>query len=292
MSSTTTPDATDHVPVARTVTLPSGLALNVLRWSATSCGDAPPAVLVHGLGDCAWVWQGVAPALAQHRDVLAVDLRGHGHSPHVDPAGYEVTEMAADLSALIDALGLQRPILVGHSLGAAVAIQACAAAPQRYAGLALIDYATEVAPASIKLVRAALAMIHGTYANIADYVAMLRRRHVLANPKLLEAVAHGSLRPTEAGHLPRFDLAVLDALCHGDDLATTNEQLGRLALPVLVVRGALSWVVSRECAQQLVAACPSAELAVVPMAGHSVQIDNPRGLLAALGRLFEPSPVC
>jgi len=291
--SSTTPDTPDRAPVASTVTLPSGLALNVLRWSAAAAIDTPPVVLVHGLGDCAWVWQGVAPALAQRRDVIAVDLRGHGHSPHLDPSAYQVAEMAADLSALVDALGLQCPLLVGHSLGAAVAVQACSAAPERYAGLALVDFATEVAPANMKLLRAALAMIFGsTYDSIADYVAILRRRHVLANPQLLEAVAHGSLKPTESGHRPRFDPAVLDALCHNHVLATTSEHLGRLQLPVLVVRGALSWVVSRDCAQQLVAACPSAELAVVPMAGHSVQIDNPRGLLTALGRLFEPSLAC
>ncbi|WP_374562562.1 alpha/beta fold hydrolase [Ideonella sp.] len=288
----TTPPPQDKAPIASTVTLPSGLSLNLLRWPAAEGSTAPPALLVHGLGDCAWVWQGVAPALAEKREVLAVDLRGHGGSPHVAPSDYQVREMAADLSALVEVLGLRKPLLIGHSLGAAVAIQACAAAPERYAALALVDYATEVAPANIKLVRTALALMHGTYDSIADYVAILRRRHVLANPQLLEAVAHAALRPTDAGHRPRFDIAVLDALCHGDDLATTNEQLGRLQLPVLVVRGALSWVVSRECAQSLVAACPQAELAVVPMAGHSVQIDNPRGLLTALGRWFEPALAC
>lgn len=190
--------------------------------------------------------------------------------------------------AVVDALRLERPLLVGHSLGAAVSVHAAAASSARFSGLALVDYAAEIAPSSMKLVRAVLAMMHGTYASVADYAAILKRRHVLANPQLLDTIAGAALQAADGGHRPRFDPAVLDALGECDS-RSTKERLAQLFLPVLVVRGALSSMVSQQGARELADACPSAQLAVVPMAGHSAQIDNPQGLLKALGLLREPS---
>lgn len=268
--------------------LPSGLALQVLHWP---CADplAPPVLLVHGLGDNAWVWQGLAPTLARERDVWAVDLRGHGGSEHVPPEQYSVALMAQDLLALVDALALPQPWLVGHSLGAAVSIQTVAAAPTRFSALALVDYAVEVPASNLKLIHTVLRTLDTCYPSIDAYADLLRRRHLLAAHPLLDSIAAGALRPVEGGYRPRFDPAVLAALCVNDSLCRTGEPLAQLRLPVLVVRGALSSMVCTEGATQLARSCPGGRLAVVPMAGHSVQIDNPQGLLKVL--LEQPETV-
>lgn len=267
-------------PTGRPVALPGGLTLHVLQWAAAS-PTARDVVLVHGLADNAWVWAGLAGELAHDANVWAVELRGHGRSDRASTAHYTVAAMANDLRELVDTLGLPRPLLVGHSLGAAVALRAAAAEPTRFAGVALLDYATEIPPANLKLVRTVLAMMQATYAAIDDYAAILQRRHLLAAAPLLRQVAEGALQRCEGGFRPRFDAAVLQAMAEGDALASAD-LLPRLTLPVLVARGALSWMVPMDSAQRIAAACPQAELATVPLAGHSVQIDNPPGTLNAL----------
>ena len=269
-------------PESHVLRLPSGAAVNVLKWRSATPTE-PTALLVHGLGDTAWVWHGIAPTLCQQRDVVAVDLRGHGASDRGSRDDYRVPQMALDVLAVASALGLRRPWLMGHSLGAAVAIHAAAQSIERFCSLALVDYANEVAPSGIRLVRAVLAAMQGTYAEVSALAAILKRRHVLACPDLLDRIAAAALQATEGGYRLRFDPAVIDALADAEGPLVSADCLAQLHIPTLVVRGALSGVVPAEGAQRLTQQCPSAQLAVVPMAGHSVQVDNPRGLLRALG---------
>ncbi|HEX2255030.1 MAG TPA: alpha/beta fold hydrolase [Thermoanaerobaculia bacterium] len=98
-----------------------------------------PVVFVHGLAGSAGQWAAQLAHLRRHRRALAVDLRGHGRS---DPAGdgvYGVEDLAGDVAAVADELGLERFVLAGHSLGASVASELAAREPERVAGLLLVD---------------------------------------------------------------------------------------------------------------------------------------------------------
>lgn len=267
-------------PVCQSVCLSSGLKLNVLRWPSIEPSEKT-VLLVHGLGDTAWVWQGIAPVLARNMDVLAVDLRGHGLSDRVSRDDYSSEAMTRDLVELIDMMNLVRPALIGHSLGGAVVVRASAAAPTRFAAAVLVDYAPEITSTQLNIVRAVLSEMHRTYPSIADYAATLRKRHILADPTLINIIANGALQATATGFQPAFDLALLQSLGTSDGLAVAG-LLHRLTLPVLVIRGALSWVLPKEKAVSMVESCPSARLSIVAMAGHSVQVDNPNGLLKAV----------
>mgnify|MGYP001947294091 CR=1 FL=1 len=116
------PDRTSSVRVSADVDLA------VREWD----GDSTPFVLLHGLASNARLWDGVALALtaAGHR-VLAVDQRGHGRSSKPDE-GYDLATVTDDLHALVDALDLDRPVVVGQSWGANVAVEFAA----RYPGVA------------------------------------------------------------------------------------------------------------------------------------------------------------
>lgn len=267
---------------------------HVAHWARAA--EATPAcsvVLVHGLADNACVWQGIAGELARGADVYAPDLRGHGTARPAEPGPGLPDEMAADLLGLVSALELQRPWLVGHSLGAALALRVAAEHPRRFGGVVLIDYAPEVSDAILPRLRAGLLESHRPYASVADYAAVLKRRHLLADPDLIDAIALGSLRSTPSGLQPTFDPAMVEAVTQDGPPEGPAERwalLRRLDLPALIVRGAWSWIVPQDTARQMAEACPQGRLAVVPMAGHSVQIDNPQGLLAALAGLpFFPS---
>lgn len=108
-----------------------------LAWQ--QLGDAgPDLILVHGLATNRAFWFPHAAALQDQYRVTLFDLRGHGYSDR--PAGgYRVTDLAQDILCLMDAAGIERATLVGHSYGAAAALEAAGLAPQRVTRLALLD---------------------------------------------------------------------------------------------------------------------------------------------------------
>ena len=96
--------------------LANGIRLHYHR----SGGDKPPLVLAHGITDSGQCWPLVSEALTPRYDVIAVDARGHGKSEKPD-TGYSREEHAADVAGLIETLGLVRPAVMGHSMGAGTA---------------------------------------------------------------------------------------------------------------------------------------------------------------------------
>ena len=102
-------------------------------------GGGQAVLLLHGLASNARIWDGVASRLAgAGLRVAALDLRGHGDSDQPDH-GYDFASVARDLAAALAGLGLERPVLVGHSWGANVALQFAAERAGALAGLALVD---------------------------------------------------------------------------------------------------------------------------------------------------------
>jgi pimeloyl-ACP methyl ester carboxylesterase len=102
-------------------------------------GSGQPLVLLHGLASNARIWDGVAPRLVgAGLRVVALDLRGHGESEQPDD-GYDFASVGQDLSSALAGLELERPVLVGHSWGAHVALQYAAERPGALAGLVMVD---------------------------------------------------------------------------------------------------------------------------------------------------------
>ncbi len=115
------------------VALPDS-TLRVLRWGH----GGRAALAVHGITASAAAWQAVARALPAGWSLFAVDLRGRGHSAGL-PARYGFSQHVADLVTAADQLGLDRPVLAGHSLGGYVTLLAAARHPDRFGGLLLVD---------------------------------------------------------------------------------------------------------------------------------------------------------
>ncbi|MFI8086216.1 alpha/beta fold hydrolase [Kitasatospora sp. NPDC086009] len=120
---------TDH----RTVELPEV----TLAYRESGPPGAPPLLLLHALGERATDWAGVLPDLAPRHRVLALDLRGHGDSGR--PGRYGVEPMRDDVLAFLDALGLDRVDVVGHSMGGVVAYLLAQEHPERVGRLVLED---------------------------------------------------------------------------------------------------------------------------------------------------------
>lgn len=120
-----------------------GIPLHFLEWTPEATSDAAPVLLLHGLSSNAHYWDRLATNLDERR-LVALDQRGHGltgrppHTPPV-PSGFGMDELIADAAHAIEALGLGRPVVAGHSWGATVALELAARRPQLISGLVFID---------------------------------------------------------------------------------------------------------------------------------------------------------
>jgi pimeloyl-ACP methyl ester carboxylesterase len=157
MWATFEPDAAG-VPPPDPVASPEGFVVLVepndrihfLDWGGPD--GAPGVLLVHGIGQTAWVWTPVARRLAGLRRTVAMDLRGHGLSD-APTEGYDDATLVEDLVAVADGSGLLRQplVLAGHGFGAMVAAWAAASLGDRCAGLVLVDGGWEDLAASTGL---------------------------------------------------------------------------------------------------------------------------------------------
>jgi pimeloyl-ACP methyl ester carboxylesterase len=123
----------ERVDVAREV------SLSVRVWQSERRPAGTPIVLLHGVASTAVAWDGVARRLAAAgRAAYAIDFRGHGLSDRPD-GGYDLATLGSDLAAAVAGLALERPILVGHSLGAWVILEALASRRVVAGGVGLVE---------------------------------------------------------------------------------------------------------------------------------------------------------
>jgi pimeloyl-ACP methyl ester carboxylesterase len=113
----------------------NGILLRVRRWGGSGRG----ALLIHGLASTSHIWDLVAPRLARlGADAVAYDQRGHGRSSKPS-SGYGFEDTTADAAAVIRGTGLRRPVVVGHSWGANVALELAVRRPRLVGGAVLLD---------------------------------------------------------------------------------------------------------------------------------------------------------
>ena len=114
-----------------------GLRMHVRDWG----GEGRPVVLLHGLASTCRIWDLTAPILARDFSVIAVDQRGHGDSGKPEH-GYDFTTVGGNVAALLEGRGINRPVLVGHSWGADVALELAVARPESLQGIVFVDGGT------------------------------------------------------------------------------------------------------------------------------------------------------
>ena len=112
----------------------NGLSFHYIQ----SSGNGRPIVLLHGLASNAHFWDLASPHMNDHFNTIALDQRGHGGSAKTEE-GYDFPNVASDVASFINSLGIENPILVGHSWGGNVAVQVAADNPGLLSGLVCID---------------------------------------------------------------------------------------------------------------------------------------------------------
>ncbi|HUR62638.1 MAG TPA: alpha/beta fold hydrolase [Candidatus Thermoplasmatota archaeon] len=241
-----------------------------LHHTVTGPATGFPIVLLHGFPFDGRMWQGTAKALSEAGyKVVVPDLRGHGKSPVAASARME--EMARDVSALLESLGVRKAVVLGFSMGGYVALQMMARDPEVVRLAVLVDTRAEADTAAGKEGRAELAAKVKETGMQAVVDAML--------PKLLHPDTPAK-RPGVANLLQEMMLEQppAGAIAAIQGMAERPDMKGKLRfyqLPALVMVGEGDQVTPMESASSLAQAISYSQYEIVSGAGHAMPLEQP-----------------
>ncbi len=257
-----------------------------------TAGEGPPLVLLHGDGHSAWSWRWVIPALAQAHRVYAPFLPGFG--PTANPEHYSPTFFADFVREFLDTCGIERPVVVGNSVGGLVALHLALSNPQRVTALGLVDSAglgREINPAlallslpgngeaAINLTRTPLGPAQRAWL----YVTLQFWRSERVPKEWLEEQHDLPMVPGFLEATVGVKQATLSPLGQVEVLL---DELPRVTMPTLVMWGANDLVIPVHHANAAVARLPSGHLEVIPDCGHLPHLERPDRFVAALGQFL------
>jgi len=264
------------------------LRLHYLDWGG---GGDKIILLLHGFMGHARVWDDLALALCARYRVLALDQRGHGDSEWSKDASYGMDRHFTDLSRFIDSLGVQKIMLVGHSMGGRNALFYTACVPEKVERLVLVDARLGNSPEASVALRRQLASLPLEAKALGEVVEALRSLYPYLPVKTCRHIAgHGYVKTRDGTFVPKYDARMSLQL---EKAAYTTDDLWRMmqnvTCPTLLVRGEESPFVSREEARSTCAALPGARFQEIAGATHMPAQENPEAFKrAVLDFLDEP----
>lgn len=239
----------------------------------TGRADAPAVVLSNSLGSTHRMWDAQLTDLEQHFRVVRYDTRGHGESP-VPDGPYVIDDLADDLVALLDRLGIAKAHLVGLSLGGMTVMRVAIRNPERVQRLALLCTGAQLPPASAWTDRAAVVRAQGS---AAVATAVVQRWFT---PAFLDAnpdVRSGHERMVAATPAEGY-AACCEAIAELD----LREQLCTITAATLAIAGVDDPATPPSKLAEIAARIPGARLLTVPQAAHLANAEQPATITSAL----------
>jgi esterase len=235
-----------------------------------SYGEGFPLVILHGLFGSLENWQTLSRQWSQNYQVLAVDLRNHGRSPHSEVFNYEV--MVEDLRELLAAQKLERVHLLGHSLGGKVAMHFALGHPQAVEKLIVADIAPKkYPPIQLPLIEAMLALDLGLYRERSELGEALKTS--IPNATVRQFLLKNITRDEAGALVWKINLRSIQ-----QNYRQLNEELstGRAFNgPVRFIRGGRSDYITEADRDLILRLFPQAEIETIEEAGHWVQAEAP-----------------
>lgn len=270
-------------------------SLDGMSLSGLIAGDeeADPLILLHGLGATKASWLTVIPALARRHRVIAIDLPGFGASSK-PAATYDAPFFAGHVVGLLDALGYERALVAGNSMGGKIAMETAMSHPQRVSALACLCPATAFSyqPALwlARLIRPEVGLLFGRLPR-----GRMRRdlRRLFADPDRIddawyEAAIDDFLRTWKS---PRARLAFSSALRHLYLEPPNGEtgfwtRLAKMKSPALYIYGERDVLITPRFGRKVTKILPSARVVVWPDCGHAPQLELPERTAAEMVGFF------
>jgi pimeloyl-ACP methyl ester carboxylesterase len=246
-------------------------------------GQGEPVVLLHGFGASTYSWRKVIPTLSASHRVVAIDLNGFGYTERPKSlAAYTREGQAALVLGVMDALGIDRAHLAGHSYGGGLSLFLATIHPERFRTLVLVDSSAPTYPDDRRSRLASWRPLANLFLRaIALRPAMVRRSlessifdHSLVTPELVRA------------YLDRLRIEGAEDAFYG---LTASRRvpgpkvvLDQIRLPTLAVWGAEDQLISLASGQRALARIPASEFVVIEKCGHMPMEERPEALLKAM----------
>jgi pimeloyl-ACP methyl ester carboxylesterase len=263
----------------------TGVRLHLLEWGEPG---RPALCFLHGGAAHAHWFDAVAPPFVDRFHTISLDQRGHGLSTWATPPAYATQDFAADLVAVMDALGWHHMVVIGHSMGGHNAMSFAAWHPERVRGLVIVDSRPALPADRLARLRrrGERPMFRHPTADTAVARFRLLPPETAAEPELLAHLARQGIVERDGGWSFRFDPA-----CNASRQPVDAWQLlpGILA-PTLIVRGELSPILPPEMAERLRSAIPQASLVEIPGAYHHLVLDQPKAFVGVLEEFLGALP--
>jgi pimeloyl-ACP methyl ester carboxylesterase len=267
-----TGDAPAVSAVERFVGLPAG-RFRYLEWP----GEGTPVVLLHGLSGVAEVWQPVVNRLPGRRPrLLAFDQRGHGDSHPVERS-YDIGAYVSDTLAFFDALGLNRPHLAGHSMGARVAMVLAARHPESIRSVAMADIGPEQWKANWESTMDAFERMPKGFTSQDEAIAFASRGREMSDEA--RAVFLSRLRAAPDGSLAwRANADALAEAVRSHRSRNFWRDWERVRPPALLVRGGDSRELRPHVYQRMQSTNSACSFVEIPGVGHNLPLIAPKEL--------------
>ena len=262
------------------IDLPTGVRLN---YAESGPAHGLPVIFLHGVTDSWRSFERLLPLLPPDVHALALSQRGHGDSSR--PAeGYRFADMAGDLLAFMDARGIPRAVIAGHSMGASVAQWFAISHTERVAGLVLMGAFATFQDEALRQ------FVHTSILPLADPISPSFAREwqlsTLARPM---DDSHLEIVVAETTKVPAF---VWRAAFQGFlDTADFTDSLASVTVPTLLMWGDADTYTSRDAQDRLLAAIPGARLRVYAGAGHAFHWEDPAAVARDIATLNAPLAV-
>ena len=275
-------DAGDVEPPAERRIEIGGSAFRYLDWGPA---DAPAIVLLHGGGQSAHTWDACCLLLARRYRCFALDQRGHGDSDWSADGAYGFDDHARDIAGFIEALQLRAPLLAGMSMGGINATAYATRHASKLRALVSVDVGPDVRFEAVDRLMRGLGA-YRFFASPEDAAARLSGLGARRPRALLQATLAQNLRQEDDERWTwKYDPRTLSERTAAEILEPRQALWARLSAitcPTLVIRGADSEIFAPVDAERFTRALPQGSCVTVPAARHSVQTDNPKGLVAAI----------
>ena len=263
----------------------NGLRLHYLDWGGRG---KPALILLHGGSAYAQWWDFVAPAFSDNFHVIAPDWRDHGDSQHAEPPAYSTGHYIDDLHKLLVKIGVERPVIVGHSMGGHNAVIYATEHAAETAALVMVDTTVSYPESAVQFLRKLGQKPAKVFGSRAEAISRFRvlPREALFSQERLEYIAGFAFTERADGKW----VAKIDRRTLFRDPVDGRKLLSHISCPTLIVKAENSPVLNHDKLTKLCSDLPDGRWAEVKDCYHHVMLDNPEGLIGVVRGFLNTAP--
>jgi len=273
--------ATSVQPKEKSVNV-NGINLHYLDWGAEG---KPKVLLLHGLRGHRHSWDDVSAEFYQNYHIFALDQRGRGESDWAPGGDYSSESFVADLEGFCAAVGLDKFILIGHSMGGRNSMAFAGENADKIEKMVIIDIGPDLNPIGSGRITQEMIDVPEEFDSFEAVFEYQRKQNRFCSEPVLRRRLTYATRELPNGKFGwRYDLEIREQRRNSTgakqpDLWLT---LPKINCPVLIVRGSETDTLGLETAEKMVEILPNGKLVHVERAAHMVFEDNPEGFISAL----------